>query len=913
MPIRNLDKIFAPKSVAVIGASDRPSSVGNTVLSNLIDGKFAGSVYPVNPKYQNLDGMTCYHSVAELPNVVDLAVVSTSAKTVPDIVQQCGDAGICGLVILSAGFREASKVGEALEQSIQRIAKQYNGMRIVGPDCLGVISPHHSLNASFAGDSPAAGHVAFISQSGALCTAVLDWAMTEQIGFSHFVSVGNMMDVGLADLIDYFASDGITKSIVMYVESINEARQFVSAARAFTRTKPIIAYKAGRFAESAQAAASHTGALAGVDSVYEAAFARSGIVRVFEVDDLFDCAELLARQRTPLGSRLAIITNAGGPGVMATDALLDRNGTLAQLSDDTIAKLDDHLPTAWSRSNPVDVLGDAQPERFASAVETVMDDDGVDGGLVVLSPQAMTNPTAAAQAVIEAAKQTRKPFLAVWMGGKTVQEGVQILNEAGVPTYSTPEKGVRAFMHLVAYARNRETLYETPREMPMEFSLDRTHLRSLFDTTMNEGHDILSETTSKAMLDAYGIPANKTFVARTKEDAIQYADRVGYPVAMKIYSPDITHKTDVGGVELDLINAGAVGQAFDEVMKRVKQHRTDARLDGVTIQRMQVIPGGHELIVGAKRDRVFGTVMLVGIGGTNAEIFQDRALELPPLNENLARRMLESLRSWPLLDGYRGRPAVNIDHLIEVLMRLSYLVADYPEIAELDVNPLLVSPEGAIALDARIVLDHESVLHPVRPYSHLAIRPYPTELIKRAKLKDGTPVVLRPIGPEDEPMWHELLASCSADSLRLRFRYMFKSTTHQMAARFCFIDYDREIAIVAEAEEKAERRLLGVGRLVADADHQQAEYAILVGDPWQGIGLGSLLTDYCMDICDHWGLRSVVAEMAPENKRMIKMFRHRGFEFSHPVSGDVVMVQKQLATAESPRSGRGTESRISAQ
>lgn len=899
MPIRNLDKIFAATSVAVIGASPTEASVGSTVLKNLVGGSFGGNVYPVNPKHEQIGGKPCFATVSEIPDVVDLAVICTPAKTVPEIVRQCGEAGILGIVILSAGFREASPAGEKLEAEIQDIAKQFSGLRIVGPNCLGIMSPHHSLNASFASDSPLAGQVAFISQSGALCTAVLDWAIAEQIGFSHFVSIGNMLDVGLADLIDYFANDGVTKSIVLYVESINEARQFVSAARAFTRTKPIIAYKAGRFTESAQAAASHTGAMAGVDSVYEAAFARSGIVRVFEVDDLFDCAELLARQRTPVGSRLAIITNAGGPGVMATDALLDRDGRLAQLSDDTIAKLDQHLPTAWSRGNPVDVLGDAQPARFASSVVTVLADEGVDGVLVVLSPQAMTNPTAAAKAVSEAAKKSRKPLLAAWMGGKKVQEGIQVLNEAGIPTYPTPEKGVRAFMHLVAYARNRETLYETPREMPMEFALDRNRLRSLFDTTINEGHDVLSETASKALLDAYGIPVNETFVARSKDDAIQYSDRIGYPIAMKIFSPNITHKTDVGGVELDLINADDVGQVFDRILTRVKECRPDAQLDGVTIQRMMVAPNGHELIVGAKRDRVFGTVMLVGTGGTNAELFQDRALELPPLNENLARRMLESLRSWPLLQGYRGRPAVNIDRLIEVLMRLSYLVADYPEIAELDVNPLLVTPDNAIALDARIVLDHDTVLHPVRPYSHLAIRPYPTEWIKQAELKDGTLVELRPITPEDEPMWHELLARCSADSLRLRFRYMFKSTTHQMASRFCFIDYDREIAIVAETGEADERRLLGVGRLVADADHQEAEYAILVGDPWQGVGLGSLLTDYCLEICGDWGIESVVAEMAPENRRMIGMFRHRGFDFVGPVSGDVVIVRKELGAVPS--------------
>jgi acetyltransferase len=616
---------------------------------------------------------------------------------------------------------------------------------------------------------------------------------------------------------------------------------------------------------------------------------------VFDVDDLFDCAELLARHRTPKGPRLAIVTNAGGPGVMATDALLDRQGKLAELSKDTINHLSRQLPPAWSHGNPVDVLGDATPQRFTAAVETVLADSGVDGVLVVLSPQAMTDPTGAARAVIDSAQHSRKPVLAAWMGGKKVHEGIQLFNEAGIPTYSSPEKGVRAFMHLVSYGRNRETLYETPREVPMEFPLDRAKLRAVFDTILSEGHDVLTESTSKALLEAYEIPVSKTYAARSKEDAVEYANRIGYPVALKVFSPDITHKTDVGGVVLDLASADDVSRTFDRIVARAKEHRADAHIEGVTVQRMMVAPSGRELIVGAKRDPVFGAVMLVGAGGTTAELYQDRALELPPLSEHLARRMVESLRSWPLLQGYRGHPGVNVDRLIEVLMRLSYLVADYPEIVELDVNPLLVTPEDAIALDARIVLDHDTVLHPVRPYSHLAIRPYPEEFTKQAKLKDGTPVLFRPIKPEDEPMWHTLLATCSPESIRLRFRYMFKATTHEMATRFCFLDYDREIAIVAEIKVDDERKLIGVGRVVADADHRDAEYAVLVGDPWQQLGLGSMLTEYCLDVCKLWGIQTVVAEVASENTRMLEIFRHHHFESDRSVSADSVLLSLQVS------------------
>tara|TARA_R110002049_G_scaffold182485_2_gene350374 strand:+ start:114968 stop:117676 length:2709 start_codon:yes stop_codon:yes gene_type:complete len=894
MPIRNLGRIFDPKSVAVVGASNRVDSVGHTVLRNLRDGGFGGAVHAVNPKHPVIDGLPCYRTVGDVADVVDLAVICTPAPTVPEIVRQCGEAGIRGLVILSAGFRESSADGESLEASVLATAKQFEGMRIIGPNCLGVMSPHVSLNASFAGDAPEKGHIAFISQSGALCTAVLDWALQEKIGFSHFVSVGNMMDVGIAELIDYFASDQITESIILYVESINEARNFMSAARAFTRTKPIIAYKAGRFDESAKAAASHTGAMAGVDNVYEAALARAGIVRVFELEDLFDCAELLARQKIPAGPRLAIVSNAGGPGVMATDALLQRNGILAELSEQTLKELNEVLPPAWSHGNPVDLLGDAPPPRFAAAIKSVLNDRGVDGVLVVLSPQAMTDPTGAAHAVIDAVSRSEKPVLASWMGGGKVREGTETLNLAGIPTYSSPEKAVRAFMHLVTYGRNRETLYETPREVPMNFPLDRERLRAVFDTILSEGQDLLSETTSKALLDAYEIPVTQTFVARSADDAVQYADRVGYPVVLKVFSPNITHKTDVGGVELNLLDAAEVTKAFDRIKESVRQCQPNARIDGVTVQRMLVRPNGQELIIGAKRDPVFGTVLMVGAGGTNAELFRDRALELPPLSDRLARRMLQSLRCWPLLQGYRGRPGVNIDRLVNVLMRLSYLVADYPEIVELDVNPLLATADEVIALDARILLDHPSVVHPVRPYSHLAIRPYPDEFTKQARLNDGTEVVLRPIKPEDEPMWHDLVSDCSTESLHLRFRYMFKATTHAMATRFCFIDYDREIAIVAEANVGGQRRLLGVGRLIADVDHHEAEYAVLVRDDHQGVGLGSLLTDNCLQICDRWGVQSVVAEMAPQNIRMIRMFEHRGFEIDRSHPADVVLARKQL-------------------
>lgn len=894
MSILNLDKIFHPHRVAVIGASDSPNSVGYTVLRNLIGSGFRGVVYPVNVKREAVQGIEAHKDIASLPHPPDLAVICTPARTVPGIIRECGEAGTRGIVIISAGFREIGEEGRKLEQQVLEEQAKYDGMRILGPNCLGIIVPGIHLNASFAAATPAKGHIGFISQSGALCTSVLDWAIDEGIGFSYFVSVGNMLDVSMGDLIDYFGSATETQSIILYIESISEAREFMSAARAFARTKPIVAFKSGRFAESAQAAASHTGAMAGVDAVYEAAFQRAGIERIFQIEDMFDCAELLARQQPPKGDRLAIITNAGGPGVMTTDALIDRNGKLAVLSEETMAKLDESLPPFWSHGNPVDVLGDAPPERFAKALEIVLHDKGVDAVLVILTPQAMTDPTATAQAVGQVASKAHKPVLAAWMGGQMVSEGMQLFNEAGVPSYTTPEKAIRSFMHLVSYARNLQILHETPRDIPVSFPLDRQRLRGVFDTILTEGSEILSENVSKAFLEAYEIPVTKPQLARSPDEAVNTAERLGYPVVLKIHSPQITHKTDVGGVALNLSSADAVRRTYEKMIERATERRPDATILGATVQQMVTYPNGFELILGAKKDPIFGAVIMVGMGGIAAEVFRDRALGLPPLNESLARRMLESLKSWPLLQGYRGKPAVNIDRLIEVIMRFSYLIADYPEIKELDVNPLLVTPEDVIALDARVVVDREMMVHSVRPYAHLAIRPYPDEFVAERRLKDGTPVVLRPIKPEDEPMWHELLAGCSTQSLWFRFSYLFKQTTHEMATRYCFIDYDREIGIVAEVEEEGDRKLIAVGRLVADMNHDAAEYAVIVVDRWHGHGLGGLLTDYCCDVAKRWGVKRVVAETSKDNARMLETFRKRGFHLNDEQEEDVVLVSKQL-------------------
>lgn len=903
MATQNLSKIFHPQSIAVIGASDRVGSVGHTVLENLQRAGFEGEVYAVNPKHSSVLGVQCFPSVGELPETVDLAIIATPAATVPGIVRGCGEQGILGLIIVSAGFREVGAAGKAIENELAVEIAKFPGMRVLGPNCLGALVPGSRLNASFATAMPEPGRIAFISQSGALCTSILDWSLTEKIGFAHFVSIGNALDVKFCDLIDFFAEDATTDAIVLYIESITEARRFMSAARAFTRTKPIVVYKAGRFAQSAQAAASHTGAMAGVDAVYEAAFQRAGIVRIYDAEEMFDCAELLARHSPPEGPRLAIVTNAGGPGVMATDALLQCGGELAELAPETVAALDDVLPPHWSHGNPIDVLGDALPERFQQAIELVVEDKNVDAVLATLSPQAMTDPTRTAELVGISAAKTRKPVLAVWMGGRSVEPGRELLNRAGIATYDSPDRAVRAFTYLYSYKRNREILYETPRQVPLDKWLDERKANEQVEELLGHGRRTLTEMESKSLLSAYGVLSTTPLPAHTSLEAIKIARQVGYPVVMKVHSPQILHKTEVHGVVTGVSSDEKTSRVFREIVSRARHMRPDAKVEGVTIQPMITSAEGIELIIGAKRDPVFGAVMMVGAGGVTAEVLHDRALELPPLNERLARRMLESLKIRPLLEGYRGRGPVHMSRLIETLMRISYLIADNPTILELDVNPLLVTPDGVTALDARVILDPKAGQEKPRPYSHLAIRPFPDEYVCYKTLRDGANVLLRPIQPEDEPMWLDFLGRCSERTLWMRFRYLFKESTHELATRFCFVDYDRTMAIVAEVDDGNQRQLVGVGRLVADADHRDAEYAVLVSDDWQGRGLGSLLTDYCLEICQSWGISRVVAETTADNDRMKRLLANRDFDRKEEGALHEVLYEKQLRSEGASLSG----------
>ena len=893
MPIKKLNSIFKPQRIALIGASNNPKSVGGIVLKNLVGAGFNGVIYPINPKREAVMGITCFPDVKSLPKTPDLAVIMTGARFVPELIRECGEAGVNGVVIISAGFKECGDTGKELEEQVKAEVAKFPEMRVIGPNCLGFIVPGLNLNVSFADGMPEKGHVAFISQSGALCTSVLDWAYEAKIGFSYFVSIGNAMDVSFGDLIDYFGQDPNTKSIVLYVESIADARAFMSAARAFARKKPIIVYKSGRFPESAAAAASHTGAMASEDSIYDAVFRRAGVARVYNIGNIFDFTDLIGRKRIPKGSGLALVTNAGGPGVMATDALIAQGGKLVKLSDTTMKSLNDYLPPFWSHGNPIDVLGDAPPERFAEATRIVLEDENVDAVLVVLTPQAMTAPTETAKAIIEISEKTSKMIMAAWLGGASMKEGIDLFNNAGIPAYTTPEQAIDAFMILSRYSKNLELLFETPKEIPVSFSYDRDELRQKFLNDVFPKAEILSEDDSKLLINDYGITTTHPTVARNEDEAVKIANEKGYPVVLKIHSPDITHKSDSGGVALNIKNDEMVRVAFRTMLETVGQRVPEARIEGITVQKMIKTKDAVELILGIKKDPVFGTVMLVGMGGTSAELFKDRRLEFPPLNERLARRMIESLKIYPLLTGYRGTKPKNVDKLIEVLIRLSYLAADYPEIKELDINPVLVTPDDVIALDARIVVDKELLGKQQEPYSHLILRPYPETLKENIVLKDGTKALLRPIKPEDEPLWLELLGSCSKESIYSRFRYDFHFNSHEVATQFCFIDYDREMGIVAEIEEEGRKKLIGVGRLIADPDLESAEYAVLITDEWQGKDLGKYLTEFCLEIARRGRVKRVVAMTTNDNKPMISVFRKLGFivEFKEDFT---VCVRKEL-------------------
>ncbi len=892
MTVRHLDKLFNPGSVAVIGATSRKGAVGQLVMRNLLEGEFAGPIMPVNPRHKSIAGVLAYPDVASLPTPPDLAIVCTPPPTVPSLITALGERGNRAAVVVTACPKfEKDEHGRTLAESMMAAAKPF-GLRILGPNCIGILVPGAGLNASFAHLAAKPGKIAFLSQSGALCTAVLDWATAHGIGFSHFVSLGDCADIEFGDVIDYLGSVPGTNAILLYIESIRQRRSFMSAARAAARNKPVLVVKAGRVAEGAKAATSHTGALAGIDAVFDAAIRRAGMLRVFEIEELFEAAETIHRARPITGERLGIVTNGGGMGVMAVDDLIEMGGRLAQLTPDTVAKLDKTLPPTWSKGNPVDIIGDAPGERYSAAVDIMAAAAEVDAVVVMHAPTATASSTDAAEAVIAAAGRTRAPVLTCWVGEQAVAPARRLLNDAGIPTYGTPRETVRAFMHMVDYRRNQATLMETPATAPGEFTPDvATARRIVGDSLRSDEPTPMSEAEAKAVLQAYGIPVVATRVAKTPDEAAEIAKGLGFPAALKVLSPDITHKTDVGGVRLFLDSPQSVKAAAYSILADVPKKQPGARIEGFTVQPMADRPGAFELILGVATDPIFGPVILFGHGGTAVEVIGDRAVALPPLNMTLARDLIARTRVSRLLAGYRDRPPVDFDALSMALMRISKLIVDIPEIVELDVNPLLAAADGVLAVDARIR---------VRRYTgdgaeRLAIRPYPEGLEEEFILRSGRRVLLRPIRPEDEPEHHVFLSKLTPEDIQFRFFGLIGQLPHTQMARYTQIDYDREMAFIATAKKPdGERETLGVVRAIADPDNQEAEFAIVVRSDLKGQGLGFRLMEKIVGYLRDRGTRAVVGQVLQENVAMLKMTEEMGFVGRSLVGEGVVEVRLPL-------------------
>jgi acetyltransferase len=871
-----LDVFFSPRTIAVIGGTETPGSVGRAIVQNLLNHSFRGKIFPVHPKRSKVFGLRSYPKVTTISEKIDLAVIATPAATVPGIVVECVEAGVRGAVIISAGFKETGPEGAELERRILATARR-GGLRLIGPNCLGVMAPATGLNATFVGAMARPGNVGFVSQSGALCAAVLDWSLRENVGFSAFVSIGSMLDVGWGDLIDYLGDDPQTQSIVIYMESVGNARSFLSAAREVALTKPIIVIKVGHTEAAAKAAASHTGSLTGSDEVLDAAFRRCGVLRVHELSELFAMAEILAKQPRPKGPRLTILTNAGGPGVLATDELISGGGELAALSKEAVQSLNRILPNHWSHNNPVDILGDAGPERYAQTLEIVTKEPETDGLLVILAPQALADPTQTARQLKPYAKIEGKPILASWMGGESISTGEAILNRAGIPAFPFPDTAARAFNYMWRYNYDLHSLYETPVFLP-EFEQSATDKKQAWKTIQDArkaGREILTEVESKQILAAYGIPVVETRIAAHEAEAVKIAEEIGYPVVLKLYSRTITHKTDLGGVKLNLAHAAEVKAAYGAI-------RAIKNFEGVTVQPM-IRWSGYEIIIGSSVDREFGPVLLFGMGGQLVEVYQDKALGLPPLNTTLARRMMERTRIYTALKGIRGRRSVDLSALEQLLVKFSQITVEQRWLKEIDINPLLAAPEGLMVLDARVILHPSKLKEEQIPRP--SIRPYPAQYIKPQKMKNGARVIIRPIRPEDEPMMVKFHQTLSEESVYFRYLHPIKlsrRTSHERLTRICFIDYDREVALVAEHQnpETGASEIIAVGRLSRLHGLNEAEFSILISDSFQGHGLGTELLKRLVQIGRNENFDRIIADILPENHVMQHICKKLGFRLS---------------------------------
>jgi acetyltransferase len=887
-----LDKLFAPRSIAVFGASRRPQSVGSLIYQNLRDGGFQGELCPVNPKYETLDGRPCYASMKDLPGPVDLAVIATPAATVADILHDCGEQGVRTAILISAGFGNADAHGPEMKQAVLQVAARYR-MRLLGPNCLGLIRPALSLNATFSKNSARPGKLALVSQSGALCTAILDWAIEHDVGFSTLVSLGDAADIDFGDVLDYLAQDSQTHSILLYIEGIRDARRFMSGLRSAARMKPVIVVKSGRHSEGSQAAVTHTGALIGADDVFDAALQRAGVVRAMTIEQLFAAAQLLASEDRVSGNRLAIVTNGGGPGVMAVDRAIDLGVSLASLSPGTVQALAEALPAHWSHGNPIDLLGDAGADRYGAAVRACLADPGVDGLLVMLTPQAMTDPLACAEAVIAARQDSRKPVLLCWMGEQQVRAANALFTHHHMPAFSSPESSVEAFAYLTRFHQNQQLLTQVPAPLGQRSEPDIEGARLIIESVLAEGRSVLGTAESKAILHAFSIPVTQSIECHSASDALVVAESIGYPVVMKISSPDITHKSDVGGVRLNIGSAQAVRITYNEMLEAVRLKYPEAHVSGVTLEAMHRPAHGRELLVGVVRDPVFGPAITFGAGGVQVEIMRDRAVALPPLNTFLARKAIEQTRIARLLGAFRDMPAIDMDALVQVLRRVSEMICELPHIRAMDINPLVAHAQGVIALDARIEVERPHLS--LDRYSHMAIHPYPKHLISHAQLSDGTDITIRPIRPEDAEIEQSFVKALSSQSRYFRFMRSLNELTQEMLVRFTQIDYHRELALIAVLEWDGGETELGVARYIMNPDGRSCEFALVVADAWQGKGIGSRLMQALMEAARQRGLREIDGEVLASNHNMLHLMTSLGFSL-HTSSEDpgVKLASKEL-------------------
>lgn len=874
-----LNSLFKPKTIAMFGASDRADSIGQVVFKNLLAGGFKGNIYAINTGRRTVQKQKAYNDLSKINAQIELAIIATPAKTIPKIIESCGEHGVKSAIILSAGFRDSGASGERLETKVFEIAKNYN-IHVLGPNCLGLIRPDHGLNATFANGTIKAGDLALVSQSGAICTSVMDWANQNEIGFSTVVSTGISTDLDFGNILDYLVNDPRTKSILLYIEGLHNSRHFMSGLRAAARIKPIIAIKVGRHQQSALASRSHTGTLVGNDDVFSAALARSGVVRIKYLSQLCAAARVLSSRYKASGENIVIVTNGNGPGVLAADRAADINLKLANLAPETLKQLNKQLPSTWSRSNPVDILGDASPQRYQDTIDTCLKAEEVDGAVVILTPQAMTQPEEVAKGLIALAKQHKKPILTAWMGGTQVESARLLFTEAGIPSYQTPEVTIDAYSFLSAYQENQRLLLQTPaqssRSLTGEVNVDAARL--IIESSLSRKQKTLSEPESIAVLEAFCIPTVRNGIAHTPDEALILATSMGFPVAMKIYSPEISHKTDVDGVRLNITSAHEIRHVFRELTETVQKALPAVKIEGVIVEQMHSTPNARELMVGIVKDEVFGPVISFGFGGTSVEIVDDNAVSLSPLNRTLAQDLINRTKAKRMLGQFRNLPPVNMDALIDVLLRVSTMACELPTLQTLDINPLIVDENGAIAVDAMIEVDFARVSND--RYRHMAIHPYPFHLVTQAQLPDGSNITIRPIRPEDAELETKFIDELSDEARYFRFMHSLHHLTQPMLVRFTQIDYYQEMALIAVMEEDNVEVELGVARYIINPDKTSCEFALVVSDKRQNQGLGHRLMQQLMEVARRRGLQVMEGEVLSNNSKMLGLMKSLDFSIT---------------------------------